>query len=64
MTTTAATRTIITTDGDIIATGVSPQRVTAIVRRTGKGTCELGWLIVRGNVADAKAACAAWPWRH
>lgn len=52
------TRTIITEAGTVIATGISAQKVSAMTRKAG-GTSKAGWLVVTGDVAAAKAACAA-----
>jgi hypothetical protein len=51
------TRTIITTAGDIVATGISTQKASAMIRTAG-GLTDANWILVRGDVATAKAACA------
>ena len=50
------TRTVIHITGEVVATGISPQKATALAMSLGANPA--GVHVVRGSVADAKAAMA------
>ena len=55
-TTKSRTRTVIRADGEVIATGVSPQRASSIAMKLG--AIPAGVYVCTGDAADAKAAMA------